>query len=371
MTVMRISRREFLARAGLGALSLGLPRGAVGAEGNAFAREAMHYGVMDGGAVACRLCPRGCVVAEGMRGHCGVRENRGGRLRTLVFGRACTAHNDPIEKKPLFHFLPGTTSFSIATAGCNIECKFCQNWQISQARPEEVSALDMPPDKVVDAAVRAGSASIAYTYTEPVIFYEYMLETAKAGKARGMRSVMITNGFIQREPMRALIPELAAVKVDLKAFTDTFYREVCDGRLQPVLDTLLLLKRAGIWHEIVVLLVPTLNDGEKEIRDLCAWVKAELGPDVPLHFTRYHPTYKIRNIPPTPVSTIEKARSIGMREGLRFVYAGNVPGHPGEHTRCPGCGATVISRISYHVDASGLKDGACRSCGRPIPGVWA
>ena len=368
---MRITRREFILRSCAASCALGTYPGLLGAAEEKEPREAMHYEAAEGGLVRCRLCPRGCVIAPGLTGRCRVRRNDGGKLRTLVFGRPCTSHNDPIEKKPLFHFLPGTNAFSIATAGCNIECKFCQNWQISQAGPEEVRSVEMPPARVVERALAAGSASIAYTYTEPVVFYEYVYETARLGARRGMRSVMITNGFIREEPMRELLPHLAAVKVDLKAFTEKFYREVCDGALAPVLSTLKLLKRTGTWHELVVRLVPTLNDGDDEIAALCRWVKQELGAGVPVHFTRYHPTYKMRNLPPTPVATLDRARAIGLKEGLEFVYLGNVPGHPGESTWCPKCGKALITRVSYHVDASGLKNGACRHCGRPIPGVWA
>ncbi len=367
---MNITRREFIVRSGAAACAVGLRPRALRA-GDAPPREAMHYETAEGGLVRCLLCPRGCAIAPGLRGHCKVRRNDGGKLRTLVFGRPCTFHNDPIEKKPLFHFLPGTTAFSLATAGCNIECRFCQNWQISQAGPEDVDSVWMPPEDVISRAVREGSPSIAYTYSEPVVFYEYVHETARLGKARGLRSVMITNGFIREKPMRDLLPHLAAVKVDLKSFTEKFYRDTCDGALAPVLDTLRLLKRTGIWHEVVVLLVPTLNDSDDELTGLCRWVKRELGPSTPLHFTRFHPTYKIRNLPPTPVATLERARAIGMREGLQFVYLGNVPGHPGENTCCPKCGKTLVTRVAYRVDASGIKNASCRFCGFPIAGVWA
>lgn len=367
---MGITRREFIVRSCAASCALcSVPR-RLGAAGEAEPREAMHYERAEGGLVRCVLCPRGCVIAPGLRGHCGVRRNDGGRLRTLVFGRPCTFHNDPIEKKPLFHFLPGTSAFSIATAGCNIECRFCQNWEISQAKPEDVQSVEMPPEKVVERARAAGSASVAYACTEPIVFYEYVHETARLGRSRGIRSVMITNGFIREEPMRQLLPHLAAVKVDLKAFTEKFYRDVCDGALAPVLSTLKLLRRAGTWHEVVVLLVPTLNDSDVEIAALCRWVKNELGAGVPVHFTRYHPTYKMRNLPPTPVATLNRAREIGLKEGLDFVYLGNVPGHPGENTWCPKCGKALVTRVSYQIDASGLKNGACRHCGRPIPGVW-
>lgn len=368
---MKLTRRQFLIHSGLAACSLGLHSHGAKAGAEEAQREAMHYEPMGKGLVHCMLCPRNCVIADGLRGHCGVRENQKGKLYTLVFGHPCTYHNDPIEKKPFFHFLPGTNAFSLATAGCNFDCKFCQNWQISQAKPEEVTSCDMPPEKVVELALAEKSPAIAYTYTEPVIFYEYMYETAKMGNRRGVRSVMVTNGFIQRKPMAELCEHLAAVKVDLKAITEKFYREICDGTLAPVLETLKLLKEVGIWHEVVVLLVPTLNDSEKEITELCGWVKRELGPLVPIHFTRYYPTYKIKNIPPTPVATLEKARDIALKAGIQFAYVGNVPGHPRENTFCPKCRKMVIDRVGYHVDLSGMKKGACASCGQPIPGVWS
>lgn len=369
---MKITRRDFIIQSGLAGCCLGLMPGSVLAkEDKYFLREAMHYKPLGEGLIQCQLCPRGCVLSEGLRGRCGVRQHLNKKLYTVVFGRPCTYHNDPIEKKPLFHFLPGTNAFSIATAGCNIECKFCQNWQISQARPEDVASMKMPPEKVVELAIKEGSSTIAYTYTEPVIFYEYMYETAKLGKSRGLRSVMITNGFIREKPMRELCKHLTAVKVDLKAFTEKFYRDICDGTLKPVLDTLVLLKKEGIWSEIVILIVPTLNDGEREITELCGWVMEKLGPDVPVHFSRYHPTYKIKNIPPTPVATLDKAREIAVKQGIKFAYVGNVPGHPWENTYCPKCGKMIIKRVIYHTDPSGLKNGRCKYCSCPIPGVWA
>jgi len=367
---MKITRRVFLLHTGLAACAVGLLPHRCWAAADAPGHEAMHYAPMAGGLIHCMLCPRNCVISEGLRGRCGVRENRKGKLYSVVFGRPCTYHNDPIEKKPFFHFLPGTNAFSIATAGCNFSCKFCQNWQISQARPEEVISSDMSPEKVVEMALQEESPTIAFTYTEPVIYYEYMYETAKLAKRKGLRSVMVSNGFIQRKPMKDLCEHLTAVKVDLKAFTEKFYRDICDGTLSPVLDTLKLLKEVGIWHEVVVLLVPTLNDSDKEITELCQWVKQELGPDVPLHFTRYYPTYKIKNIPPTPVATVERAYEIATKTGLRFAYVGNVPGHPKENTFCPKCGKLIINRVASHADPSGLKAGACKSCGSPIPGVW-
>jgi len=371
------TRREFLSSSisALCGLSLG---SAVFAENivalplsdKRFIKKARYFKKLPEKKVECTLCPRGCKVADLERGYCGCRENHNGTYYTLVYSRACAVHIDPIEKKPLFHFRPGTRALSFATAGCNIECKFCQNWNISQFRPEQIKALYITPRKMVEIAKINNTPIIAYTYTEPVIFYEYMYDTAARGKEEGIESVMISNGYIKREPMRALTKVLSAVKIDLKAFTEKFYRDVCHGELKPVLDTLLLLKEVGIWYEIVVLLIPTLNDGEKEIDAMSKWIKKNLGADVPVHFSRFFPTYKMTNLPPTPVATLERARKIAMSNGLHFVYVGNVPGHPGENTYCPGCGKVLIRRIGFKVLENNIKRGKCKFCGRKIPGRW-
>jgi pyruvate formate lyase activating enzyme len=305
------------------------------------------------------------------RGMCGVRENRGGTYYTLVHSLACAVHVDPIEKKPFFHVMPGEKALSYSTAGCNVECKFCQNWELSQFRPEQVAAYDLPPDAMVRVARRNGATLTAATYGEPVVFWEYVRDAARAANKAGIKPTVVSNGFIKREPLREVLPLLSAVKVDLKAFTDDFYRQQVRGRLQPVLDTLQLIREAGVWLEIVVLLVPTLNDGAEEIRKLSGWVRANLGADVPVHFTRFHPTYRLTNLPPTPVATLERAWRIGREAGLDYVYLGNVPGHPGENTICPGCGEIVIRRVGFRVVTNSLADGACASCQRKIPGVWS
>ena len=335
-----------------------------------YVREAMHYKKLDEQRVECEICPRACKVAPKERGYCGVRENVDGIYNTLVFGRACSANVDPIEKKPLSHFLPGSMALSIATAGCNVECRFCQNWEISQFRPEQVREMNLPPEMLVREASRRGIESIAFTYSEPVIFYEYMYETAKLAKKRGVKSVMISNGYIKEKPMAELCEHLSAVKIDLKAFTEKFYVEICSGKLQPVLDTLKLLKKKGMWYEIVVLIIPTLNDGEDETTEMCAWIHGELGPDVPVHFSRFHPTYKIKNLPPTPISTLVRAREIAMQAGLNYAYVGNVPGHEGESTYCPKCKKAVVRRIGYAILDVAIKNGKCKHCGRTIAGVW-
>jgi len=371
------SRRDFLQAAGIAGMAgafCGLQHTALGEPGAALlpAREALYYKPLANQMVRCGLCPRHCIVSPGDRGHCGVRENRDGRYYTLVYGRPVAVNNDPIEKKPLFHVYPGTKAFSIATVGCNIDCKFCQNWDISQAGPE--AAKDRPyasPERVAEVAASAGSSVVAYTYNEPTIFYEYMTDCAKATKARGLGNVVISNGFIAPEPHEALLPNLTAYKVDLKAFTADFYRNICNGRIDPVKATLKRLKDNGIWFEIVNLMIPTLNDDMDDIKRMANWVATELGDSVPIHFTRFHPMYKIRNLPRTPPATLAAARKTAMQEGCKFIYTGNLPGNEGEHTYCPKCKKPLIKRYGHMVIENRLKDGNCPDCGCAIPGVWA
>jgi len=333
-------------------------------------KEAMYYEKLEDIRVKCRLCPRECTIADMERGYCGVRENRGGTYYTLVHSRVCALNVDPIEKKPLFHYFPGTKAYSLATAGCNVECKFCQNWQISQYRPEQIDSIKLSPEDVINEAQRSGSKTIAFTYSEPVVFYEYMFDIAQLSRKHGLHSVMISNGYIQEKPLKELCDHLSAVKIDLKGFSEKFYQETCSGELKPVLNTLLTLKNTGIWFEIVVLLIPTLNDNEKEIKAMCAWVRDNLGMDVPVHFTRFHPTYKIKNLPPTPVKTLETAREIACDSGLRFPYVGNVPGHEGENTYCPHCRNIAIKRAGFSIIENHLNGNICRDCKQPIPGMW-
>jgi len=339
--------------------------------------EARYYTPLDAGRIQCMLCPHGCEVAPGERGDCGVRENRGGTYYTLVYGNPCSGYDggmpDPIEKKPLFHFLPGTKAYSIACAGCNVRCLFCQNWQISQARPEQTHNFDLPPAGVVVNARKHECRSIAFTYSEPTVFYEYMYDTAKLGREQNIRSVMISNGYISAAPMQALCEHLGAVKIDLKAYTDEFYSKIVGGSLRHVLNTLKLLKEAGTWFEIVYLVIPTLNDNMPDIRSMCKWMADELGAMVPLHFTAFYPTYKLQNLPRTPAATLEAARNTAMAEGLKYVYVGNVwtrGGHDGESTWCHNCGKRIIHRSGYRIINTHITNGACEYCGAQIPGVW-
>lgn len=332
--------------------------------------EAKYYKKLNDERVECLLCPRGCKVADLERGYCGVRENRKGKYYTLVHSRVCALNVDPIEKKPLFHFMPGSKAYSLATTGCNIECKFCQNWQISQFRPEQVKSFKLTPENVAKQAMIKRCTTIAYTYSEPTIFYEYMYDTAKESKKLGIKNVMISNGYMKKEPLIELCKELNAVKIDFKAFSEKFYKETCFGELKPVLETLLTLKDIGIWFELVVLVIPTLNDSANEFKAMCNWIRTNLGPDVPIHFTRFHPTYKIKNLPPTPVKTLENARNAALEAGLNYAYVGNVPGHAGEHTYCSKCNDIVIDRIGYFIRKIAIKDNKCAKCENPIPGVW-
>jgi pyruvate formate lyase activating enzyme len=338
---------------------------------NEFYKEAMFYEKLPDERIRCLVCPRQCVIDDIERGYCGVRENLKGTYYTVVYGRVCTYHVDPIEKKPLFHFLPGTMAFSLATVGCNMECKFCQNWEISQERPENVDASNMPPEKAVEATRRLAAPTIAYTYTEPTVYYEYMLDTARQGRAVRLRNVMISAGYINRDPLLLLAREMDAIKIDLKAFTQDFYSKICNSTLKPVLDSIVTVKRAGTWVEIVYLVIPTLNDNEREIDTMCKWLSDNVGNQVPLHFTRFYPTFRLTNLPPTPVSSVERAREIALARGLKFVYVGNVPtGHPGESTYCPQCGQNVIKRAGYTLLSMHLDNGKCSKCGTTIPGVW-
>ncbi len=373
-----MKRRSFLkntAGAGL-VIGTGLPSlcvnlAAFADKGNLSHVEARYYKKLPDREIECELCPRACRLGDKERGYCGVRENEGGTYYTLVYGKVCSLNIDPIEKKPFFHFLPGTNALSMAAAGCNLNCKFCQNWEISQVRPEQIDHYDLPPEAVAGRAEAAGCPSIAYTYTEPVVYFEYMFDTAVQARRKGVRSVVVTAGQIKPEPLKDLIGVVDAVKVDLKGFTQDFYSLYVRGDLKTVLETIKIVARSKTWLEIVYLVVPTLNDRLSDIRDMAKWIKGEVGDGVPLHFSRFQPMYLVKNLPPTPVSTLDAARDTALAEGLRFVYVGNVPGHPGESTSCPACGKTVIRRMGYRIDEIRLKKGACAFCGAAIPGVWS
>jgi pyruvate formate lyase activating enzyme len=288
----------------------------------------------------------------------------------MVYGNPCAVHVDPIEKKPFYHYLPGAAAFSLATAGCNLRCKYCQNWTISQVPPEETRNADLLPEDAVRYAQRQGARVIAYTYSEPVIFFEYMIDTARVAREAGLRNVVVSAGFISPEPLRALCDVVDAIKIDLKGYDNVFYREVCGGELEPVLDAIAMIYESRTHLEIVNLMVPTLNDDMEQLQALARWITNNLGPDVPLHFSRFYPQYKLKSLPSTPVEALEQARQIALDEGVRFVYIGNVGGHPGNHTYCPACSEVVIQRVGFGVKAYHVEDGRCAFCGGPISGVW-
>ncbi|MBN2428751.1 MAG: AmmeMemoRadiSam system radical SAM enzyme [Deltaproteobacteria bacterium] len=334
--------------------------------------EALFWKELPGQKVQCRLCRFSCVIKTGARGRCGVRENRGGKLYSLVYGKAIAENIDPIEKKPLFHFLPGSRSYSIATAGCNFRCLHCQNYQISQATGLDLerSGLDLPVDVAVAHAAGGGCASIAYTYTEPTVYFEYAFDMASLARERGIRNVFVTNGYTGPEALEAIAPLLDAANVDLKGFREEFYREVTGASLNGVLDTLRLYVQLGIWLEVTTLVIPGGNDSEEELRDIARFIAGELGLEVPWHITAFYPAYKMLDRPRTPASTLRRAREIGFEEGLHYVYVGNIPGEEGESTFCPSCGAKVIDRSGFFLKATSLRDGICLSCGGALPGVW-
>ncbi len=320
--------------------------------------------------VECQLCPKHCRVDDTERGFCGVRENHGGSYRTLVYGRPCSLNMDPIEKKPLFHVTPGAYTFSLATVGCNMDCKACQNWQISQSRPEQVRAYHLPPRRLVALAKAKGSSVISYTYTEPVVFLEYVIDSARAGRRLGLKNCMITGGNVEPTPLKEALKVIDAVKVDLKSFSDSTYIKMCKGRLKPILRTLETVRKQGRWLEIVYLVIPTQNDSAAEVKKMCRWVKGTLGRDVPVHFTRFHPDYQLKHLPPTPYSTLKRCYDIATAEGLRYPYVGNIRGKGGEDTRCPKCKKTVIQRRGFSVRHNAVKGGKCPHCKTAIPGIW-
>ena len=321
--------------------------------------------------VQCVLCPYECFLPEGHRGICNVRQNVGGRLVTLVYAQPVAVHVDPIEKKPVYHLYPGSRAFSISTVGCNLKCAFCQNWEISQAMPEQARGRWLSPADVVEQAVAAGCRSIAYTYAEPIVFYEYVYDTAALARRRGLRNVLISGGYINPAPLRELIPLFDIVKIDLKGFNEQFYRRIVKGELRFVLRTLEELKRAGVLTEVVNLVVPTLNDDPRDLRRMCRWIAGRLGRDTPVFFSRFTPQYRLQNLPPTPVDTLERAHAIAREAGLVYVYLGNVFGHPAEHTYCPTCQGVLIRRQGYTVLENRLTaDGTCPADGTKIPGIW-
>lgn len=323
--------------------------------------------------VQCHLCPRNCVILDGKRGNCLVRENRNGILYSLVYGKPCAIHVDPVEKKPLFHFMPGTKTYSIGTAGCNLHCKHCQNFDISQNSIEQTGFMEMPPEKVVENAIEEECPSISYTYNDPVVFSEYVLDTAKIAREKGLKNIFVTNGYINQKPLHDLCKVIDAAHVDLKCFDDKFYNEISGAHLQPVLETLKTLKEKKVWFEIINLVIPTLNDDMEKIDEMCKWIAKELGKDVPLHFSRFFPMYKLSHLHPTDIQTLMKAKKIAEKH-LDFVYVGNIETDKGENTYCPKCKTLLVERTaSFGVFENKVvkgSPGSCANCGARISGVF-
>ena len=331
--------------------------------------EARHY-ISTPRGVKCKLCPHACNLKEDETGDCRTRVNKGGKLYSIAYGNPCAVHVDPIEKKPLYHFLPTTKAFSIATAGCNLACLNCQNWTISQVSPLESKNYNMMPDEVIKECLYYGCKSIAYTYSEPIAFYEYTYETSKIARQKGIKNIFISAGYINEQPLREICQVLDAANIDLKSFSNDIYEMLNAGTLDPVLNTLKILKEEGVWLEITNLIVPSWTDDFDMIRKMCNWFCNNDLDDCPLHFSRFHPQYKLTKLPPTPTATLEKAREIALQEGMKFVYIGNVPGINAESTYCPSCKKILIERKGYKIIENNIKDGKCRFCNERIPGVW-
>jgi pyruvate formate lyase activating enzyme len=333
-------------------------------------KEAMLYEKLPEQRVKCSLCNHRCLIGEGRKGICGVRENRGGILHTLVYRRLISRNVDPVEKKPMFHFAPGSRSFSIATVGCNFRCDFCQNHEISQMPREEdqITGQDVAPEEIVAMARKTGCKTIAYTYTEPTIYFEYAYDIAQRASKEGLKNIFVTNGYMTEEALRTFHPHLHGANVDLKAFRDEFYRERCGGGLEGVLHSLRVMKDLGVWVEITTLIIPGLNDSEEELRDLAGFI-VSLGKEVPWHISRFHPMYKMLDRSPTSVKILARARKIGMDAGLRYVYTGNVPGDPGEDTFCHHCGQLLVDRLGFQILKYQIQEKKCFKCGTEMDGV--
>lgn len=334
-------------------------------------KEAMFYEPLDGNRIQCNLCNHRCKIQDGERGICGVRQNLSGKLYSRVYGKIISANIDPIEKKPLYNFLPGSMSFSIGTVGCNFHCRHCQNFDISQYPHEhkgQIIGEDHTPGQIVASAEAAKCETIAYTYNEPTIFYEFAYDTAVLARRAGIANIFVSNGYLSTEAVRQITPYLDAINIDLKSFNDKTYKSLCGARLKPVLETIQLMKELGVWVEVTTLIIPGLNDEEQELRDIAHFVKS-VGVEVPWHVTRFYPAYKFQDRPPTPLATLRRARDIGMGEGLRYVYAGNVPGAGGKNTYCYACGAVLIERYGMAVTQNRLRNGKCPRCETKFDGI--
>ncbi len=334
-------------------------------------KEALFYQRLEDHKVRCLLCRHHCIIDNGKRGICRVRENKDGILYSLVYGLPCSYHVDPIEKKPLFHFFPGSKAFSIATMGCNFKCLHCQNYEISQISEENsrIFGEHLTPEDAVNLALKSHCKSISYTYTEPTVFYEYALNMAKIAKGKGLYNNFVTNGYIEDEPLKKIAPYLDAANIDLKGFNSNFYRRQCKAELKGVLDTIRSYKSLGIWIEITTLIIPGYNDDEMELKSIAEFIKNDLGVETPWHVSAFYPTYKLLDAKRTPAKTLKKAREIGLETGLRYVYEGNIPGSEGENTYCYNCKNLVIKRFGFSIQKYNLKDGACIFCNTKIDGI--
>jgi pyruvate formate lyase activating enzyme len=320
--------------------------------------------------IMCRICPNECVLKEGEISKCNNRRVRNSKLFTMAFGNPCSVNIDPVEKKPLYHFFPGSRAYSIATAGCNLVCLNCQNWSISQTSPDKTRNYELVPEMVVSEATRSSCRSIAYTYSEPVTFYEYTFETATLARKAGIKNILKSNGYINPEPLKKLCSVIDAANIDLKSFNDSTYLRLSGGKLQPVLDSLKIFKEMGVWLEITNLIVPTWTDNMDEIGKMCKWLSDNGFKDTPLHFSRFYPTYKLEQLPPTPVEVLRSAARIADGEGLKYIYIGNIPGNEMADTRCPSCGTTVVIRQGYRIVSNSITEGKCNKCGKEVKGIW-
>ncbi len=378
------SRRKFLGQAAAGLGLLALPSRellslnihpmenskspAAGPLGR-FSKES-PYAVATPKGIKCQICPNNCILREGLESICRTHQVKNDKLYTIAYGNPCSVNVDPIEKKPLYHYLPSSRSFSIATAGCNFACLNCQNWEISQVSPRETRNVELFPDQVVEEALQNGCRSIAYTYSEPIAFYEYMYDTARIARGKGVKNLFISNGFINEQPLKDLVRYLDAANINLKAFDDETYAKLNGGSLQPILNTLKILKNSGVWLEITNLVVPGWTDDLNRIREMTLWLTANGFQDTPLHFSRFHPLYKLTSLPATPQSVLEKAREIALKSGIRYVYIGNVPGHQAESTYCASCRKIVLERKGFVIRVNNMHNGKCKHCGAPVAGVW-
>ncbi len=335
-----------------------------------WSREALYYAETPRG-IKCLICPNECTLKENEVSTCHNHINVGNKLFTIAYGNPCAAHIDPVEKKPLYHFLPSSSAFSIATAGCNFACLNCQNWTISQISPKETQNYDLMPLRVVEECLKNGCESIAYTYSEPITFYEYTLDTSKIAREKGIRNILHSAGYINEEPLRNLCKYIDAANIDLKSFKDSIYLKLSAGKLQPVLNTLKVLKEEGVWLEITNLVIPGWTDDLNMIKEMCNWLHDNGFDDTPLFFSRFQPLYKLTQLPATPIATLTKAREIALQAGLKYVYSGNVPGSDQENTYCPKCKKGIILRRGYSILENNLTKGNCKFCGQKIPGVWS